>query len=66
MTVPVIVAVVAGALSGLVTFRWLARRPSARHDGVVEFQRHLDALSPDARREVIGRVRGPHDAGNGG
>ena len=28
-----------------------------RDDGVASFQRHLDALSPEARRQVIDRVK---------
>jgi hypothetical protein len=33
------------------------RRPPRREDGVASFQRHLDALSPEARRQVIDRVK---------
>ena len=46
-----IVVVVAAALVLVVARR--GRRPA---DGVAGFQRHMSALSSDARREVIGRV----------
>jgi hypothetical protein len=36
----------------------VTRRP--RHEpGVASFRRHIDALSPEARREVMDRVRKP-------
>lgn len=42
----------------------VARRP--RQDaGVSQFQRHIDALSPEARREVIDRVRKSRDQDEG-
>ena len=50
-----VVAVVAPAtLAALAAQR---RRPPRREDGVASFQRHLDALSPEARRQVIDRVK---------
>lgn len=43
----------------------LARRPH-QEPGVTSFRRHIDALSPEARREVMDRVRPPEDdTGNG-
>jgi len=44
-----VVVVIAGAL--VMTSR---RRP---RDGVESFQRHIDALSPEARRRVVDRVQ---------
>jgi len=38
------------------------RRPV---DGVATFRRHIDALSPEARREVIDRVQNARDSGKG-
>ncbi len=38
------------------------RRPV---DGVASFRRHIDALSPEARREVIDRVQNARDSGKG-
>lgn len=43
---------------GAVLFLASRRRTS---DGVESFQRHIDALSPEARRSVVDRVR-PRDA----
>lgn len=47
----VVVLVAAGA--------FVVMRRRSRHDetGVHSFRRHIDALSPEARREVIERVR---------
>lgn len=37
---------------------WLVvSRPSRLDSGVVDFRRHIDALSPEARRKVIDRAR---------
>lgn len=47
------VAVVMLVAIGLIAF---SRRP--RQDaGLTSFRRHIDALSPEARREVVDRVR---------
>ena len=35
----------------------LSRGGSRQEPGVVSFRRHIDALSPEARREVMDRVR---------
>lgn len=49
------VAVVVVAI-GLAVF---VRRGPRHEPGVVNFRRHIDALSPEARREVMDRVRRP-------
>lgn len=36
-----------------------ARRTPSSDDGVASFRKHLDALSPEARRQVIDRMSGP-------
>lgn len=36
----------------------IARRTPSSDDGVASFRKHLDALSPEARRQVIDRVSG--------
>ena len=54
----VVLAVVAVAAIGVVVYIAAQhRRPPRREDGVASFQRHLDALSPEARRQVIDRVK---------
>jgi hypothetical protein len=51
-------AVVLLAVIGLIAY---TRRP--RQDaGLTSFRRHIDALSPESRREVMDRVRPSHDA----
>lgn len=52
----VVVAIVVVALA-------VSRRRPSRDDGVASFQRHLGALSPEARRQVIDRVRRAEDGG---
>ncbi len=56
----IVVAVFVLAL-GLILFK-RSRQPE---DGVASFRRHIDALSPAARREVIDRVQNARDSGKG-
>ncbi len=35
----------------------VARRTPSSDDGVASFRKHLDALSPEARRQVIDRMQ---------
>ena len=52
----VIIAIVAVALIVAIAVIAYVRRP--RQDaGVTSFRRHIDALSPESRREVMDRVR---------
>jgi hypothetical protein len=37
----------------------IARRTPSSDDGVASFRKHLDALSPEARRQVIDRMQSP-------
>jgi hypothetical protein len=46
-----VVAAVGGALA------WRRRQGAQKADGLRSFRRHMDALSPEARRNVIERVR---------
>ena len=45
---------------------WLVvTSPSKQDSGVADFRRHIDALSPEARRKVIDRAQPPRpDEGN--
>jgi hypothetical protein len=52
----VVVIMVLVALVGLVV--WLvANRPPRQDEGMQSFRRHIDALSPEARRDVMDRAR---------
>ncbi len=53
MTIVVVALAVALLVAGTVVL--IRRRPPAT--GVEGFRRHIDALSPEARREVMDRVR---------
>lgn len=52
----VVVILVAMAAGGAV-WRVTGRRHRRTEDGVARFQRHLGALSPEARRSVVQRSR---------
>jgi hypothetical protein len=43
----------------------LSRGGPRQEPGVVSFRKHIDALSPEARREVMDRVRPPRDENDG-
>jgi hypothetical protein len=61
-----VIVVVAVAVALIVLLRFRRRRTEP---GVASFQRHIDALSPEARREVADRVkrqRDGTDAADGG
>ncbi|HQZ33680.1 MAG TPA: hypothetical protein PK020_04595 [Ilumatobacteraceae bacterium] len=51
VAVAVIIVVVLGVL--------LSRGGSRQEPGVIRFRKHIDALSPESRREVMDRVRPP-------
>ena len=64
MTVAVIIIVVVSVVVfGALAFVRISRRRPV--DGVASFRRHIDALSPEARREVIDRVQNARDSGKG-
>jgi len=53
----VITAIVLVVLALALVFNSRRRRPSGRLEGVEGFRRHMDALSSEARRNVIDRVQ---------
>ena len=53
----VVAIIVIVALLAIVLFLVLMRRRPRKDDGMTSFRRHIDALSPEARREVQDRVR---------
>jgi hypothetical protein len=56
VTVTVVVALAAIVLLIIIGLLAYSRRP--RQDaGLTSFRRHIDALSPESRREVMDRVR---------
>ena len=64
MTVAVIIVLIASVVVfGALAFMRISRRRPV--DGVASFRRHIDALSPEARREVIDRVQNARDTGKG-
>lgn len=63
MTTVIIVIVAVLLIAALIAIRITGRRRPV--DGVASFRRHIDALSPEARREVIDRVQNARDSGKG-
>ncbi len=61
VVIGVVVAVL--VVAALIAVRINSRRRPV--DGVASFRRHIDALSPEARREVIDRVQNARDSGKG-
>ncbi|MEX0847211.1 MAG: hypothetical protein WD023_05475 [Ilumatobacteraceae bacterium] len=57
----VTIVVVVALVVGLVIIIGMRRRPR-QDEGMQNFRRHIDALSPEARREVHDRAR-RHDEG---
>jgi hypothetical protein len=62
--VVVAVLIVIGVLVGAAAYLGLRRRPR-QDDGLRSFRRHIDALSPEARREVQDRARRHEDEADG-
>ena len=63
MIIAVVLIVLAVLLLILAVVRISGRRRPM--DGVETFRRHIDALSPAARREVIDRVQNARESGKG-
>jgi hypothetical protein len=62
VTLVIVVVVSAVIVAGVLIAAFGRRGPE---DGVASFRRHIDALSPEARREVIERVQNARDTGKG-
>jgi hypothetical protein len=58
--VPVLIVIVIIAMVGAVAVMFRSRQRPRQDEGMHSFRRHIDALSPEARREVIDRAR-KHD-----
>ncbi|MEO7398795.1 MAG: hypothetical protein ABIW84_09545 [Ilumatobacteraceae bacterium] len=63
MTAIVLIIIGVLLLTALLAVRISHRRRPV--DGVATFRRHIDALSPEARRAVIDRVQNARDLGKG-
>ncbi len=56
-------AVLCAAALGTIILR--ENRKTGIYDGIDNFRRHIDALSPDARRNVVARQINNDDSGHG-
>lgn len=63
MTIVILIIIAVVMLVTIAFVRIAAHRRPV--DGVESFRRHIDALSPAARREVIDRVQNARDSGKG-
>ena len=61
---PTVIACAIGVLVLAVAYLAFGRNRQ-KEDGVTSFRRHIDALSPEARREVIERVQNAREKGKG-
>ncbi len=57
MTIAVVVVVAALVVIAVVIVIIVGRSRSRSSDGVATFRRQIDALSPEARREVVDKVQ---------
>jgi hypothetical protein len=61
----VIFALIALGCGGtLATLLFRQQRKTGIYDGIENFRRHIDALSPEARRQVVNRQVGPMGPGD--
>jgi hypothetical protein len=64
----ILVAVIVVAVVVLVVIAWTVLRRPRQDPGITGFRKHIDALSPESRREVQDRMRdqqGRPDADDG-
>lgn len=61
----IVLAVVGVLLVAALLAVRISRRRRRPADGVATFRRHIEALSPEARREVIDRVQNARESGKG-
>ncbi|MFZ9696257.1 MAG: hypothetical protein ACO3C5_01340 [Ilumatobacteraceae bacterium] len=54
-----------GCGAALVTIIFRQNRQTGIYDGIENFRRHIDALSPEARRSVVGKHTQSRDADHG-
>jgi hypothetical protein len=58
--VPILIGIVLVVMVIAIAVMFRMRRGPRQDEGMHSFRRHIDALSPEARREVIDRAR-KHD-----
>ena len=52
-----VVAIIIVAVVAVAVVAWLVLRRPRQDPGIVGFRKHIDALSPESRREVQDRMR---------
>lgn len=60
----IVMSTAAAVLVGVILIALVRQRVPRSDDGVQSFQQHLSALSPEARRHSIDRVKDPRSKGD--
>ncbi|MFM7127414.1 MAG: hypothetical protein ACKOBT_08270 [Actinomycetota bacterium] len=64
MTVAILLGILGVGVAVVLATIFLRRSPMS-DDGIADFKRHLDALSPEARRPIVEAMKKDDDQGSG-
>lgn len=64
MTVAILLGILGVGVAVVLATIFL-RRSQGSDDGIADFKRHLDALSPEARRPIVEAMKKNEDQGSG-
>lgn len=64
MTVAILLGILGVGVAAVLATIVLRRSPMS-DDGIADFKRHLDALSPEARRPIVEALKKDDDQGSG-
>ena len=64
MSVAILLAILGVGVAVVMATIFLRRSPMS-DDGIADFKRHLDALSPEARRPIVEALKKDDDQGSG-
>lgn len=64
MSVAILLAILGVGVAVVMATIFLRRSPMG-DDGIADFKRHLDALSPEARRPIVEAMKKDDDQGSG-
>ncbi|MFM8382662.1 MAG: hypothetical protein ACKOA6_11825 [Actinomycetota bacterium] len=64
MTVAILLGILGVGVAMVLATIFLRRSPMS-DDGIADFKRHLDALSPEARRPIVEAMKKDDDQGSG-
>lgn len=64
MTVAILLGILGVGIAVVLATIFVRRSPTS-DDGIADFKRHLDALSPEARRPIVEALKKNDDQGTG-